>query len=343
MRSTGKCDIMYLDKKGKCCMKTKIIYISGSEIFDIADIRGAFEEVRGALNLGQDTVLFGVPVDAEDAGFAAKTETKTEYIPESEATEIEPTPVVTAEIIEETTEIIPAPLTIEEEKEEEKIESVEAPKKRGRPRKEAKVEEEDTEEPEIIIDDSQEMVQEETATETEDEVEDQEKVVPILSVLATNDTEITESEPQDIEIIPEISDEMPQTEETSEEVPEDTDDDEAGLEKLLSAMTPLEEDILDEDFPKQDKNESDIDPLDISVDATLEQLATEFIENQDKIATETKSSSRSKIGKLRNILPFKQSKHKDQGLGDLFGWAGIAANDEDFSVPGFFTSAASKK
>ena len=79
-------------------------------------------------------------------------------------------------------------------------------------------------------------------------------------------------------------------------------------------------------------------------DATLEQLATEFIETQDKIAAESKSSTRSKIGKLRNILPFKQSKHKDNsGLGDLFGWAGMAANDEDFSVPGFFTSAAGKK
>ncbi len=30
-------------------------------------------------------------------------------------------------------------------------------------------------------------------------------------------------------------------------------------------------------------------------------------------------------------------------MGDLFGWAGVAANDEDFSIPGFFTTAASKK
>jgi hypothetical protein len=324
-------------------MKTKIIYISGSEIFDIADIRGAFEEVRGALNLGKDTVLFGVPVDAEDAGFATKTEAKVENIPESAPIEIESEPVVTAEIVEEITEIIPTPLATEEEK----IESVEAPKKRGRPRKEAKTEEETDEEPEIIVDASQDT----TITESEDEVEEvadeEEKVVPILSVLATQDTETTDTEPQDIEIIPEISDEVPQTTEeepvATDEVQEEVDEDEAGLEKLLSAMTPLEEDVLDEDFPKQNKSEPEVDPLDISVDATLEQLATEFIENQDKIATETKSNSRSKIGKLRNILPFKQSKHKDQGLGDLFGWAGIAANDEDFSVPGFFTSAASKK
>ena len=43
-------------------MKTKIIYISGDEIFDIADIRAAFNEVRNALNLDKNTVLFGVPI-----------------------------------------------------------------------------------------------------------------------------------------------------------------------------------------------------------------------------------------------------------------------------------------
>ena len=33
-------------------MKTKIIYISGNETFEMADIRAAFEEVRATLNLG---------------------------------------------------------------------------------------------------------------------------------------------------------------------------------------------------------------------------------------------------------------------------------------------------
>ena len=102
---------------------------------------------------------------------------------------------------------------------------------------------------------------------------------------------------------------------------------------------PLQEDIIEEPISETKTSQQE----DISVDATLQQLASEFAEKQDKIASETKSSTRSKIGKLRNILPFKQSKHKDQGLGDLFGWAGIAANDEDFSVPGFFTNVASKK
>ena len=48
-------------------MKTKIIYISGNEVFDMAEIRAAFEEVRCALGLDDDTVLFGVPVDKDNA------------------------------------------------------------------------------------------------------------------------------------------------------------------------------------------------------------------------------------------------------------------------------------
>ena len=48
-------------------MKTKIIYISGAEIFNIKDVHDAFDTVRRELGLNQDTILFGVPVDAEDA------------------------------------------------------------------------------------------------------------------------------------------------------------------------------------------------------------------------------------------------------------------------------------
>ena len=165
-----------------------------------------------------------------------------------------------------------------------------------------------------------------------------------------NDENVVEKE-SDIEIIPEISDEK-HDETIIESIDDDEsvvdikadeidDDDTADLEKLLSAMTPL--DIADDKPIVEPVAEIEEPADDISVDATLEQLANEFAESQDKIAAENKSASRSKIGKLRNILPFKQSKHKDTGLGDLFGWAGVAANDEDFSVPGFFTNAAAKK
>ena len=333
MRSTLKCDIIALLNGGVCFMKTKIVYISGNEIFDIADIRAAFEEVRCALNLDKATVLFGVPVDAEDAGLATK---------EPEATaEIAPVIANLEPEVEETPKEIVSPLQ-DEIPEETVIE--EQPKKRTRKKK---------------IEDIKIESEPET---TDEQKEAEEKIVPIMSILSAKEEEHidTDSEPkaeiitQGIEIIHEISEPEQTVESTQEDIPEETVEDideqensyeeaeeEVDLEKLLSEMTPLHEDIVEdtkitEPTPEPEYND------DVSVDATLEQLATEFAETQDKIATE-KSAARSKIGKLRNILPFKQSKHKDQGLGDLFGWAGAAANDEDFSVPGFFTNVASKK
>jgi len=325
MRSTLKCDIIRHIKWGNCFMKTKIIYISGNEVFDMNDIRAAFEEVRVALNLDKNTVLFGVPVDEDDAGLMSESEPEKTETTEPIIDETIPETVI-EEVIEKEEE---TPETIEEEPV-----VIEQPKRRGRPRKE-----------EVIVEESEQIVEE---AEPENIDSADEKVVPILSVLSTNDEPVEE----EIEIIPEISDEkvMEETvidepvDEPVEDVAEEPEEieDEADLEKLLSAMTPLQEDILEKHNEPVDEPSVEEED-DISVDATLEQLATEFAETQDKIATENKSSSRSKIGKLRNILPFKQSKHKDQGLGDLFGWAGIAANDEDFSVPGFFTNAASKK
>lgn len=322
-------------------MKTKIIYISGNEVFDMNDIRAAFEEVRVALNLDKTTVLFGVPVDEDDTGLMTKektdnaqiepvidnTYTETKKITEPVIDETIPTPI-NEEIIEEITETVEEP--VEEIIDKEPV-IADQPKKRGRPRKETVTEE--------VTEQTSESIKESETSENKEE-----KIVPILSVLSTKD-DSTESgqTTEEIEIIPEIPEDTKQetfVEETSDET---IDEDEADLEKLLSAMTPLQEDILEDKKTSEIIDEPVDENEDISVDATLEQLATEFVETQDKIATENKSSSRSKIGKLRNILPFKQSKHKDQGLGDLFGWAGIAANDEDFSVPGFFTNAASKK
>ena len=88
-------------------------------------------------------------------------------------------------------------------------------------------------------------------------------------------------------------------------------------------------------------------------DATVEEtpvIKTPDIEEiedttvEDKIVVENKPETHGKIGKLKSILPFKKLKPQDNSLmGDLFGWAGIAANDEDFSIPGFFTPSASRK
>lgn len=307
-------------------MKTKIIYISGNEIFDMADIRVAFDEVRSALNLDKDTVLFGVPVDEDDAGLSASENTIVDAQPDTIVTEIVEN---TIDNDTETTEPV------------EEI-AAEKPKKRGRTKKTVIKE---NIEPEQISD--------------EQPTENEEKIIPILSVLSANEENTEDHEPESVE---EDKEENPETEisitetlsdEETEQISENSDSDmteadssetdsESDLEQLLSAMKPLAEDIPD----TTQINEEEIigaNADEENIDATLEQLATEFVKTQDKIPSENKGSSRSKIGKLRNILPFKQSKHKDQGLGDLFGWAGIAANDEDFSVPGFFTNASSRK
>ena len=377
------------DNQGKVSMKTKIIYISGSEVFDMRDIRAAFDQVRSALQLGTDTVLFGVPVDKTDA-----LSENADIIPSVPVTQIEATqdaPETAPEIIE--------PIVIDKTPDEASdaiIESVSTaevitPKKtRGRPKSVKKAE------PKPIID---EALPEASDTQ---KTESQEKVVSILSVLTAKndavdmpdaDTEtviatpdipeivadaapITEIAPE-IDIIDDtpididtdidtiditdttqeisvIDDDASQTVSIDDMITDDApiDPQEKTLEQLLESMAPLREDLeheqhidapdsVDEFTPDDTPDVTDISTDD---DATLEQLATEFAENQDKIEPSVKTENHGKIGKLKNILPFKKARRDDAGLmGDLFGWAGIAANDEDFAIPGFFTNAASKK
>ena len=305
-------------------MKTKIIYISGNEIFDMADIRAAFEEVRSALNLDKNTVLFGVPIDEDDAGLATSSpEQNSEPIEEPIAQLVENNDIETVTISEST---INENIENNSEKiEKSNVQETKTPeKKSGRTRKSTKTD--------------------------SGSQENDDKIVPILSVLSTNEsntdtTNIDEDEQtesnDEIQIIEDVTHETEMSDDTNidSDIAE-PDSKESDLEQLLSEMKPLQEDILDEPETTIADSEPEEEPE--NIDATLEKLATEFVQTQDKIAN-TKSASRSRIGKLRNILPFKQSKHHDQGLGDLFGWAGVAANDEDFSVPGFFTTTSSKK
>ncbi len=287
-------------------MKTKIIYISGNEVFDIADIRAAFEEVRVALNLDKNTVLFGVPVDQDDAGLSKSTDESipNQTIENAKSIEPEETPQTPEnDIVDETPDIEPV-----------------VEKKRGRARK---------------------TIEKESAISTPEmpSTEDAEKIVPILSILSAKDDEPGEENTVEPEIIEDVIEDIPESEENDEDNSDAEESDaQTNLEKLLSEMKPLDEDALD--IPVTP--DADNSPEEENIDATLEQLATEFVQTQDKIASTTKSTTRNKIGKLRNILPFKQSKHADQGLGDLFGWAGVAANDEEFSVPGFFTTSSKK-
>lgn len=274
-------------------MKTKIIYISGGDIFDIQDVRSAFEEVRNAVGLSEDTVLFGVPVDSEESCINSEK-----------------------------------PETVKKVKTTKKIEFHQK----------------------IQLQDPEEKVT----------IESEEKIIPILSVLNTNnkinnfqepeeqiqvDEKIEENQPVDsetfieqefiieesIEIENAINDEIPEVSETEEE--------EQTLEQLLEKMAPLREDnrIKEEVIFKTDSSSD-------AADLTLEQLAAEFAEKEDQIVITEKNENSGKIGKLKNILPFKKAKREDSSLmGDLFGWAGIAANDDEFSMPEFFTNATSSK
>jgi len=333
-------------------MKTKIIYISGSEIFDMADIRAAFEEVRGTLGLDSDTVLFGVPADNDNA-LGATEDTHLQSTPVA----IDDAPVmetITPEIIPEPViDIEPAP-EIEPEKQKKKS--------RGRPAKTAAVV------PDIIVEPNAPM-----AVEIESDpaamADAPANVGSILSVLTSKPTPadaapvVTETV-ADVVAEPVIADAEPVVSETdtvqvtttdiTDEAPEEPI--EQTLEQLLESMTPLREDHVDEYVAQSTDDTFDAEPAPIDTtdgatdtdnddtDATLAQLATEFAENQDKIPTPKKTEARGKIGKLKNILPFKKAKRDDLGLmGDLFGWAGIAANDDDFAMPGFFTGVASKK
>lgn len=356
-------------------MKTKIIYISGAEIFDMADIRAAFDEVRTTLGLDTDTVMFGVPVDADNALDTAKsTDAPVAIEPEIVPDVID----MVAPVATETTD----PIIIDT--------PVEKPKKKSSRSKKAS-------EPDVMVTESAVTAEQDAAPDTADT---DDKVIPILSVLAASgaDDDVPASETVNVE--PEYDDVAPDTTTTepapgtsivdivvpivamdsdeinttetidniTDEQPADRESDiqtvsiqdmvaddtpaidttrEKTLEELLESMAPLSEDNIP--APAIDTIPDALDTAETvsspdTPDATLEQLATEFAQSQDKITPVGKNEGHGKIGKLKNILPFKKIKREDSGLmGDLFGWAGIAANDEDFSIPGFFTPSASRK
>lgn len=260
-------------------MKKKIVYISGADSFDAAQVRAAFEEVRSTLGLGSDTVLFGVPVDDL---IAVDT---TEAVADS---------VETAEPV---TEIVKKPVKTVAKK--------------------AK-----TESP----------------------------VVPILSVLGGNEEEPAKPVVEETVVMKEIETTENIDLNNIEQMLDDdmpTEEHEKTLEELLETTTPLREDTHIEPVAelKEAVAKDDSSCVDEDADATLASLANEFVDVQDKVPTFKKGSERGKISKLKNILPlpFKRKREDTGIMGDLFGWAGIAANDEDFSIPGFFTNVASKK
>jgi hypothetical protein len=331
-------------------MKTKIVYISGSEVFDVTYIRSAFEKVRSTLGLSSDTILFGVPVDANDAGLAVDWSAKTPDVSDIEKAEKLTEEIPQSPIIEEST-----PETIPEEAAAPVIEKP----KRGRKPKTSQIE----------------LEQEALANKAPDAIETpaagQEKVIPILSILSGKADAARESSiiaPLEVNEIGSVAvekvvvknaaeKEIITTEKVDIEDIASMEEPESGLEKtleqLLEKMAPLREDITEGPDTVEyaapatedaDDTEENAGADESEVDATLEQLATEFATKQDEIVSTPDTPPVGKIGKLKNILPFKKAKREESGLmGDLFGWAGIAANDDEFSIPGFFTAEASKK
>ena len=298
-------------------MKTKIIYVSGGDKFNIADIRAAFEEVRQSLSFDDDTVLFGVPVDCDD-DMVGKFESvkQVDEKPNAET------------VIDDSPNLEPTP-------------DIQVEKKRGRKKTIVEPAQDDTDEKIIPIlsvlggdSENEPQIKPKIEPEPEDPVSDD------TNIVITTETTVI-SEPDDV--VDSVVDSVEVDQIITTDAPaEPSEPIEKTLEELLESMTPLTEDEK-EDAPETEVTDSDTTYDDSAEDATLQQLATEFIESQDKINSATKSTSRSKIGKLKNILPFKKAKHDEGGImGDLFGWAGVAANDEEFAMPGFLDLSSKK-
>lgn len=319
-------------------MKTKIIYISGSEVFDMTEIRAAFDEVRSALGLDNNTVLFGVPVDSDNALETINTierPVKTSAIlQDCDSCEQDDTDVNTPNIVLESNDMVAPSVSQSQD-----TNSVPDMGDNGviPILSILSVNDDDNSQDTTKSDTDIENIPEtqHLVIEDDDTVTQEEPVKEVVSTTVSIDSDV---------VLP-VSDDVAETATVSiadmitDEVPEEPV--EKTLEHLLESMTPLREDVesgevnLNTDDTDED---SFYDIADTDTDATLAQLASEFVQTEDTIETTTKNETHGKIGKLKNILPFKKSKRDDSGLmGDLFGWAGIAANDDDFSIPGFFS------
>lgn len=350
-------------------MNTKIIYISGSEVFEMADIRAAFDEVRSALGLGPDTILFGVPVDSDGIVATPVSDTdNAETVSSKCVAVIDP-------VVEPVSETMIDVLPVAESFVEPVVDFVE---------------------PAVVSAPDADAV-DTIAPEIEPEIEpivepETDKVIPILSVLSVNDNidavdvapakedavaaEIEpvvepEIEPEiepvlagisdnvSVDVMPDVIPDsvsiMPDSDSVKEplvtEIPDVPTPDmikeeipvkpvEKTLEHLLESMTPLREDLNTDSEMPEEVNVGEIDVFDdADTDSTLAQLASEYVENEDKISPSPQNGTQSKIGVLKNMLPlrpFKKTRREDSSLmGDLFNWAGVAANDDDFAFPGF--------
>ncbi|MCL2331455.1 MAG: hypothetical protein FWC61_02820 [Proteobacteria bacterium] len=281
-------------------MKTKIIYISGGEVFAPGDVRAAFEEVRKMLNMDADTVVFGVPVDSDDIGAA-----RADIMAINKSAPINATP----------DELPWMPADGPRPPAQARTPATGAEKGRARKKKD-----------------------DVAAQEPADAAEEKPSSAPILSVLGA--VQSGKPEPEIVIVAEEIAEDAEITTTTttvSEIITIETKTEKAPtIEDIFAELEPLKEDKIVDFAP--DKSDAAGTAADIETDETLSKMAEEFAAAQKDIP-ETPAARGSKIGKLKNILPFKKAKKDDPSIfGDLFGWAGIAANDDDerFALPDFF-------
>ncbi|MDR1207367.1 MAG: hypothetical protein LBK26_03060 [Rickettsiales bacterium] len=293
-------------------MKTKIIYISGGEVFPPSQVRGAFDAVRNMLNLDSDTIIFGVPVDSDDVG-AADTPKFAVAVDNISADMAE---IIKEEPVEEKYDFLSESLEI--------TEIAEKPK-RVRKKKES----------------SEKLTDNAPALTSEDK-----PVAPILSIIGAINSETVS------QVVPDVAQEEPMIVVESEsdfagvqDFSDDADDDEIkSIEDIFADIAPLSEDrpvdLTEYVQPEETVSAPAAESSDTETDATLSKLATEFAATQDgDDSQEILPAKGGRIGKLKNILPFKKKEKAESSvLGDLFGWAGVAANDDaaEFAMPEFF-------
>ena len=315
MRSTLKCDIMSAYIVGDKFMKTKIIYISGNEVFEMAEIRAAFEEVRTALGLSNDTILFGVPVDCD---CALATPVAAPHIKTVEPV-TEPVPEIIPDVVVETAENIPvesAAPVVESALEIESVVDV-TPEPESEPESEPEkvipilsilsVQEDSDPEPELIEpvadEATKELAAEELAAEAAAEVADDvapatEPVQEVVETAVISDVSIDDVFP--------VSDDATDDDATPVTIGDMVADQapvapmEKTLEQLLESMTPLREDVQTIDTTDTEPDITDVFDAD-DADATLARLANEFADTQDKIPAAPRSEGQSKIGKLKDF------------------------------------------
>ncbi len=180
----------------------------------------------------------------------------------------------------------------------------------------------------------EEIILEEPAEEIP-EIQQPQRVIPILSVLSGGMAETPAQMPEPVDVLPQIVSIMEISDVLEECLPDPEPQTPQTIEEIFENLTPLpEEKIIESTRADSD----DFRDENLDDDATLTKLAAEFVETQKEQDPEPVARS-GRMGKLKNILPFKKAKKDDTGmLGDLFGWAGIAANEDDAVTPGFFAT-----